>query len=234
MLRAPDQSRFHQRHWRHGLAAILCACSFSVTGCDRMITPAKAQMVKDADERTTQGDYAGAIGLYESALDGTAQSADIHYKLGLLYDDKLNDPINALHHFKRYLVLHPSGGHASEVKDFIKRDETALLTSLSGDSVVTRAEAARLRNENLSLRKQVEERVPRTRGTEDKTQGRKGAEKAGPAKVGGQSYVVEQGDTLFSISRKFYKSPSHWKQIRDANKIDDPGKLKPGLTLTIP
>ena len=40
----------------------------------------------------------------------------------------------------------------------MKRDELALLTSLSGDSVVSREEAARLKNENLSLRKQLEEK----------------------------------------------------------------------------
>jgi nucleoid-associated protein YgaU len=120
------------------------------------------------------------------------------------------------------------------VKEFIRRDETALLTSLSGDSVLTRAEAARLRNENLSLRRQIEERVPKSKSPEEKAAGHRNSENAGPAKEGGRSYVVKKGDTLFSISRKFYKSPAHWKQIRDANKLDDPAKLKPGLTLTIP
>ncbi len=40
--------------------------------------------------------------------------------------------------------------------DSIKRDEIAVLTALSGDSAITRAEAARLRNENLALHKQME------------------------------------------------------------------------------
>ncbi|RDJ93504.1 LysM domain-containing protein, partial [Lacticaseibacillus rhamnosus] len=50
------------------------------------------------------------------------------------------------------------------------------------------------------------------------------------------TYVVREGDTLASISRKFYKSSGRWKKIRDANKhvINDPAKLKPGMTLTIP
>jgi LysM repeat protein len=156
----------------------------------------------------------------------------------LLYDDKMNDAVNALHHFKRYLVLHPAGGHAAEVKEFIKRDETAFLISLSGDSLVTRKEAAGLRNENLNLRRQVEERVMKNRLADDKPQWRKATpEKTGtPGKTGGRSYVVERGDTLFSISRKFYKSPSHWKEIRDANssKVESPSKLQPGTVLTIP
>ena len=229
---SPSGSAF--RAWA---AAVACAWGISATGCDRMVTPHGTQVIKDADAKSAQGEYMAAIGLYESALDGTPQSADIHYKLALLYDDRMNDALNALHHFKRYLVLRPTGGHAAEVKGFIKRDETALVTYLSGDSVLTRSEAGRLRNENLSLRKQIEERALRTRLTDDKTPGRKtAAEKAGPAKVGGQSYKVKKGDTLFSISRKFYNSPSHWKEIRDTNKnkIDSPAKLQPGMTLTIP
>jgi tetratricopeptide (TPR) repeat protein len=212
---------------------LVAASCLTLTGCDRMMTPQHSQLIKDADEKASQGEYLSAIGLYESALDGTSQSADIHYKLGLLYDDKMNDALHALHHFKRYLVLLPTGGHATEVKDFIKRDETVLLTSLSGDSVVTRAEASRLRNENLNLRKQIEERALKGKMPEEKAQSRKAT---AAASAGGQSYVVENGDTLFSISRKFYKSPSHWKEIRDANKgkIESASKLKPGVTLTIP
>jgi nucleoid-associated protein YgaU len=48
--------------------------------------------------------------------------------------------------------------------------------------------------------------------------------------------VVRSGDTLFSISRKFYKSSKHWKEILEANRknIRDPKKLTVGETLVIP
>jgi len=54
--------------------------------------------------------------------------------------------------------------------------------------------------------------------------------------VGNQSYVVEEGDTLYSIARKFYNSPKRWRDIRDANKKKLAGgtKLQPGETITIP
>jgi nucleoid-associated protein YgaU len=57
-----------------------------------------------------------------------------------------------------------------------------------------------------------------------------------PRKAGGQTYVVQSGDTLLSISRKFYNSPNRWKDILDANKqnIRDPKRLTVGQTLTIP
>src|SRR6202022_4773057 len=131
-----DNSRLH-----------LFAASLSIlvrfSACDRMVTSRNTRLVKEADWKAAQGDYLWAINLYEAALDGTPQSAQVHYKLALLYDDKMNDPLHALHHFKRYLVLNENGAHASEARDFMKRDELALATSLSGDSVVTRKEARR-------------------------------------------------------------------------------------------
>jgi hypothetical protein len=206
-----------------------------------MTTPRAAQVVKDADAKVAEGDFIRAIGLYESTLDGSARGADVHYRLALLYDDKMNDPLNALHHFKRYLTLAPDGAHANDAKNFMKRDELALLTNLSGDTVVPRAEAARLRNENLTLRKELEDQRVLAHGTstENKKLHEKRTEKAtaaGKAGSHGRTYVVKSGDTLASISRKFYKSSARWKKIRDANadKIDDPQNLKIGETLTIP
>ncbi len=206
-----------------------------------MITSRQAQLLKDADSKAAQNDFPRAINLYEAALDDSPRCADIHYKMALLYDDKLSDPVSALHHFKRYLALAPSGSHAADAKTFIKRDEITLLTSLSGDSVVSRAEAARLRNENLNLRKEIEDRWAKNRGSAEKPQSHETTVKTSTSaktksENKNQTYVVKPGDTLASISRKFYKTSARWKQIMHANrdKIDNPEKLKVGETLTIP
>ena len=53
-------------------------------------------------------------------------SADVHYKLGLIYDDKLNDPLNALHHFKRFLALEPTGKRAAGSEEFHETRRAAL------------------------------------------------------------------------------------------------------------
>jgi tetratricopeptide (TPR) repeat protein len=205
-------------------------------GCDRMITPKHAQQLKDAETKAASGDFGRAVSLYESALEDRPTDAEVHYKLALLYDDKMNDPLDALHHYKRYLAITPDGAHANDVKGFVKRNEVALLTSLSGDAVISRAEATRLRNENLSLRKDLDE----ARGRSHAAVGDQAAAPAGKTKgaeVGGQqTYVVQHGDTLASISRKFYKTSTRWKQILEANRsvINDPKKLSPGQTLVIP
>lgn len=219
--------------------ALLCSLGL-FAGCDRMILPRQTQLSKDADAKAAEGNYTEAINLYEAALDGHASSADVHYKLALIYDDKMNDPLNALHHFKRFLTLAPTGKRAQEVKNFMKRDELTLLTKLTGDSMVPRSELVRLNNENLNLRKQVgehwaeqkaataaEKAAAHAKGKPNEKRRRTGKE---------QSYTVKPGDTLASISRKFYKSSARWDRILDANSeiLSKPADLKPGQTLVIP
>ena len=205
----------------------------ALVGCDRVSDSRYEQLMQDADNKSAQGDFERAVNLYEAALNDSPRGAEVHYKLALLYDDKLNDPVSALHHFKRYLALKPNGPLAKDVKDSIKRDEIAALTTLSGDSVITRAEASRLRNENLTLHKQLEERGT-SRTALEKLE-RSNVKKAGSKKTD-QTYVVQSGDTLFSISRKFYNSPKRWKAILEANRksIRNPKDLTVGQTLLIP
>lgn len=197
-----------------------------------MITPRHVQQLKDADTKASSGDFARAVSLYESALDDRPTDAEVHYKLGLLYDDKLSDPLSAMHHFKRYLAIAPTGLHAGEVKGFIKRDEVSLLTTFSGDAVISRAEATRLRNENLALRKELDD----ARGHVHASSERANDSSKSPKEGKKRTYVVQHGDTLASISRKFYKSSAHWQRILDANRniIDNPKKLTAGQTLVIP
>jgi tetratricopeptide (TPR) repeat protein len=226
----------------HLRIAIACLSLFALfacglVGCERLTGSRHTQLVQDADGKSAQGDFERAINLYEAALDDSPRCAEVHYKLALLYDDKLNDPVSALHHFKRYLALSPNGSHANDVKNSIKRDEVAVLTILSGDSVVPRAEAARLRNENLNLHKELEARSATFRSAPDKSRARDIKQgKTASAKSEGRTYIVQSGDTLASISRKFYKSSGRWEKILNANKesIHNPENLKVGQSLIIP
>src|SRR5207253_7010898 len=97
---------------------------------------------------------------------------------------------------------------------------------------ISRAEATRLRNENLSLRKDLNEARGHTQIATIEQSPTPGKTKEGTK----QTYVVRRGDTLASISRKFYKTSTRWKQILDANRnvIDNPKKLAAGQTLVIP
>lgn len=48
------------------------------------------------------------------------------------------------------------------------------------------------------------------------------------------TYKVQPGDSLWEISRKFYKSPNHIKQIADANNLSAGATLRIGQMLVIP
>lgn len=50
------------------------------------------------------------------------------------------------------------------------------------------------------------------------------------------TYVVQSGDTLSSISRKFYGTPNKWREIFAANRnrLATAGSVKPGQTLKLP
>jgi nucleoid-associated protein YgaU len=107
--------------------------------------------------------------------------------------------------------------------------------------MVPRSELVRLNNENLSLRKQIGERWAENKAASATEKAAAPGAKISPnekGKTAGKArlYTVQRGDTLASISRKFYKSSARWQRILDANGgvISKPGDLKPGQTLVIP
>ena len=71
-------------------------------------------------------------------------------------------------------------------------------------------------------------------GTFDSFWGREGQ----PKKPAGrpETYVVQPGDTLSKISRRFYGTPSKWRAIREANKAIIPfdGRVSVGQEIRLP
>ncbi len=167
-------------------AGLLAAALCGATACDRLFDKGSQQNIDAADAKAKAGDVQAAIKLYEGALDGSPKTADVHYKLALLYADKLASPLDAMHHFSRYLALAPAGAHAKEAKDYKREGEGKLLAIYSKGSPVNQDEAVRIRNQNLALQKQLNElraakihHAHRAAGRREK--GRAGA-KAGPAR----------------------------------------------------
>lgn len=46
--------------------------------------------------------------------------------------------------------------------------------------------------------------------------------------------VLREGDTLSSLSAREYKNPGLWREIADANSIEDPQTVEPGTILHLP
>ncbi|MGF6754540.1 CIS tube protein [Paraburkholderia sp. GAS334] len=49
-----------------------------------------------------------------------------------------------------------------------------------------------------------------------------------------KTWTVRRGQTLASIAAAEYRDPRNWRYIADANGIDDPLALRPGMTLLLP
>ena len=51
-----------------------------------------------------------------------------------------------------------------------------------------------------------------------------------------KTYVVQEGDTLYGVAKRFYGTITVWKRIRDANKalISTDNRLRAGDTIVLP
>lgn len=139
------------------LAACLAAVAVFPSGCDLLTVSQTGRNIREGNNAVLRGDFQRAVQHYESALDGTMLSAEAHYRLGLLYEDKLKNQVGALHHFERYLELAPQGQFAADVKGYVERLRLMIVSNLAEGPVIPAREAARLKNENLELQRQVAE-----------------------------------------------------------------------------
>jgi LysM repeat protein len=161
---------------------------------------------RKGDLEAKAGRFESAIYWYEGAL-GEGDRPAIHAKMAEIFANKLRDPSSAAYHYKRILALRGTGHYA----------ETA---------------RAALRNSSSS-----ENNGGRSSGSTHllpPEQAAAAAEKEAKGKA--RTYVVQPGDTFASISKKFYQTPSRWKDILDANQnqVSNPDELKAGQTIILP
>jgi LysM repeat protein len=164
------------------------------------------------DAEAKSGRFESAIYWYESAL-GTEDRSTVHWKMADIFANKLRDPASAAYHYRRILALHGVGSRADAAKAALRRLEPGAAPTEGGQN----------RPKNSP--------TPRTGSPE---QAAAEAEKAAKGKV--RTYVVQSGDTLVSISKRFYQTTSRWKDILDANQnqLSNPDELKVGQTIILP
>ncbi|MDD5349676.1 MAG: LysM peptidoglycan-binding domain-containing protein [Chthoniobacteraceae bacterium] len=233
-----------------GFALAAVAAMFCLGGCDQAFQNTAERNFVQAERKFSQQEYTDAVMLYEASLDGTPKTAEVHFKLGLMYDDQIKNPIAAIHHFQRYVEMAPDGPHARDAQRFLKEDQLKLTAQLGNGASVSQEEAKRIKNANQELQKKILqlkddlEAANKARIAAYKALGTKGGPGGGkpeqiqkPLLDGVRTYTVGPGDTLASIARKFYKNNSaRWKDIQDANfqPMDGTAKLKPGMILMVP
>jgi len=133
----------------------------------------------------------------------------------------------------RSVVLRPA---AKELKDLLEEDEMQTNGYVVAEIVKLRDEEAEELSSGSSLLPAA--RVEDDARREGRRQGERLAreEKERNRVVHPDTYVVQEGDTLYKIAERFYGRASAWRTIRDANKtlISTDGRVRVGDKLRLP
>jgi LysM repeat protein len=217
---------------------ILAACgpSGQVTDANLDGFPAYQRARKTAE----MGDFRAAAGFYEQVILAAPTAARPRLELGLLYDEKIGDPIVAIYQYRQYMALQPDPDKRKLAEDFIERCKLALAAKLPTSPGIDPAELTRLQTENAALRGQVAELQSRlARATTPlPVEASKTDTQPPPVAVPAETrtHIVQKGDTLQSLALRYYGTRSSWEKIFAANRAILPSKdqLKVGQQLVIP
>jgi nucleoid-associated protein YgaU len=142
---------------------LLLAASLALAGCnlltkkDAQFDDARNPYYKQAQQDLDNNNAGAAAADYEEALAADSKLAGAHYELGKIDADKLNDPIGAIYHFKKFLELAPNSEHADDAKAEIDKESTAFVASLPNSPQQNADDFARLQGDNATLKKQLDD-----------------------------------------------------------------------------
>lgn len=247
------------------LVALAASYVLFAGGCDRN----NAQVVREEDEshfvrgkeELKKGNFMEALAAFTKVTEKRRDAPESHLDLGLIYLNNIKDPIEAIHHFRKYLELKPDNKseQSRRVRQCIDTAQKQFLASapgnpydISSETIEMENTMRKIREENLKLKQELaaanakieslENSRIKIRETVENRTSSSGSSLtiretvATTSETTASSYTVQVGDTLSSISRKIYGNPSKWKEIFEANrdKLSTPQSLKPGQTIKIP
>lgn len=105
-----------------------------------------------AKEKYELRDYREAISLYEEVLRDNPEMAKAHFALGLIYNDKIGDPVSAIYHFRKFLRLRPNSDKAKTVKEWITRAELSIASLQPNSPMESTEQFVEIQKENLALK----------------------------------------------------------------------------------
>ena len=191
-----------------------------------------------------------ALGEFLSVTRRTMNSPKSHLEVGRLFLTlkSRKDPVAAIYHFRRFLFLENDSKEAPKVKQLIITAEREIIRDLPGEPYSDYLDSLALKEENELLKREVADLRARQGLPISSTQTldpKPTLQKVGPQVVAplkpkpvalARTYVVQKGDSLYAISRKFYGDSSKIDLIFKANRASLPSKnsLKLGQKLIIP
>ena len=169
----------------------------------------RAQAARDAE------DLDAAIRWCEKALARRPDSPRAHRELALIYDHFKQDYVPALYHYRRYLELRPDSEDRADVEDMLAKCGRAFAAQV----------AAAPADQPAAVPARAEPPPAPA------------AAAVSPAPAASTSvHVVQPGETLGTISARYYGTPAKWSVLFNANRdrVADANNVRVGTRLDIP
>ncbi|HBM17181.1 MAG TPA: hypothetical protein DD381_12685 [Lentisphaeria bacterium] len=213
-----------------------------ISSCDNSENPdGRHPVFIKAENFYDEGNIKDAYQLYERYFQLNPKSAKASYKLALISQDR-GDYVKAIYYYEKYLELDTNSSDRKIIQKWIEASKKSLVKEISRDSpvsidssinktVIADTEVAILKEKNEELQKQLDLLKESKNIDTDTAKQQLSFQTQQSIK-----YIVEEGDTLYKISRKFYGSIKYYKQIIEVNKETLKGgtSIKPGDILIIP
>lgn len=243
------------------LVVLLYALSV-IAGCK----PGSVEVVSETDEKQyqlakdyqSQGRTADALRAFLRVIEARRNAPESHFEAGYIYLNAMNDPIKAIYHFDQYLQLKPESPQAMQVRQLIETAQKTFARQLPAqpyEGELDRMDMMELVNslkqENNRLKRELVVAQQRIQNLENRVgnstirsetqqqgaylQNQSATVSPNPASVP-RTYTVQSGDSLSSISRTMYGTPSRWIDIYQANRdrLASENALRVGQELRIP
>lgn len=211
----------------------------------------------------SQGRMEEALGAFLRVVDVRRDAPESHLEAGYIYLRTLKDPIRAIYHFDRYLQFNPQSPQASQVRQLIETAQKEFARQLPAqpyegelDRIDLMDLVKSLKQENDSLKRELMAANARVQQLENVLgQARRSTQvnQASTVRIQTQasvapdpqlprpsaaprSYTVQSGDTLSTISNRFYGTTSRWIDIFQANRdrISSENAIRVGQEIRIP
>lgn len=239
----------------------LCACAPNGLEVVGEIDEKQYQLAKDYQG---QGRTEEALSAFLRVIDARRDAPESHFEAGYIYLNSMKDPVKAIYHFDRYLQFKPQSPQATQVRQLIETAQKEFARQLPAhpyqgelDRIDLMELVKSLKLENDSLTRDLATAQQRVQQLENMVGGARRVPTAQAPVVGQRSrvptqaqaatsipdpasaprsYTVKSGDSLSSISRTVYGTPSRWIDIYQANRdrLSSENALKVGQDLRIP
>lgn len=219
-------------------------------------TPSDSIIEESDDPAYERGKSYLKVGRDKDALDSflsvtrrVTQAPKSHLEAGrlLLTLSDRKDPVAAIYHFRRFLLLQPNARESDMVEQLIVTAEREIIRKLPGEPYENYLESINLKDENDRLHREIADLKARLGSplapavpipeelSQNPTVNRKPEKKLPEATIP-SSYVVQPGDSLYAISKKIYGDATHIESIFSANRdtLKSKNSLKVGQKLRMP